>query len=73
MGADKVESESLGEAFPKELARVREVLGAYKQIGMPGMFGAAMIEGLLRVADQAVIEGDLPKMISVYKELKQVE
>ena len=65
--------ETLGEALPKEQARVREVLGHYKDIGPAGMFGAAMIEQSLRQADQAVMSGDLPAMIAAYNELKDIE
>ena len=36
--SDKVET--LGDALPKEMARVRDVLGHYKEIGPAGMFGA---------------------------------
>ena len=31
---------TLGEELPKEQARVREILGHYKEIGPAGMFGA---------------------------------
>ena len=65
--------ETLGESLPKEQARVREILGHYKEIGPAGMFGATMIEETLRKADEAVISGDLVKMILVYRELKAIE
>ena len=65
--------ETLGEALPKEMARVREVLGHYKEIGPAGMFGAMMIENSLREADQAVVSGDLVAMIAAYKDLKEIE
>lgn len=64
---------SLGEAFPEEQARVRTVLGHYKEIGPAGAFGAAMIEDVLRRADKAAIEQDLPAMIRIYQELKDIE
>jgi len=65
--------ETLGEALPKEQARVREILGFYKEIGPAGAFGAAMIEASLRKADAAVISGDLPAMIDAYNDLKEYE
>lgn len=65
--------ETLGDAFPKEQARVREVLGMYKSIGPSGAFGAAHIERTLKKADKAAIEGDLVAMIGIYKELKEIE
>lgn len=63
--------ESLGEALPKEQARVREILGHYKEIGPAGAFGAAMIEQSLRRADAAIMSGDLPAMIDAYNDLKE--
>lgn len=66
-------NETLGDAFPKEQARVREVLDIYKEIGPPGAFGAMMIEQTLRRADQALISGDLIEMIAAYKEMQEVK
>lgn len=64
---------TLGEAFPEEQARVRKVLGHYKEIGPAGAFGAAMIEDVLRRADKAAIEQDLPAMSAVFKEMQAIE
>jgi hypothetical protein len=64
---------SLGEALPAEIARVREVLGHYREIGPAGAFGAAMIEADLRVADRAMISGDVVAMIAIYQKLKEIE
>jgi hypothetical protein len=64
---------SLAEALPLEMARVREVLGQYKAIGPAGMFGAAFIEADLREADQAVMSGDVVRMIRVFEKLKGIE
>jgi len=64
--------ESLGEALPKEQARVREVLGYYKEIGPAGMFGAAMIEQSLQKADKAIMSGDIVAMMGAYKELQEI-
>ena len=66
-------SDSLGTALPKECARVRTVLGYYREIGPAGAFGAAMIEATLREADRAMIEGDTVAMIRVYLELKEIK
>lgn len=65
--------ESLAEALPKEMARVREVLGQYRAIGPAGMFGAAFIEQDLRAADQAVMSGDVVAMLRAYEQLKTIE
>jgi hypothetical protein len=64
---------SLAEALPQEQARVREILGHYKEIGPAGMFGAAFIEADLREADQAVMSGDVVRMIRAYEKLKGIE
>jgi hypothetical protein len=67
------EPKSLAEALPLEQARVREVLGHYKEIGPVGMFGAAFIEADLREADQAVMSGDVVRMLRAYEKLKGIK
>ena len=67
-----MENKSLGEAFPKEQARVREILGLYKEIGPAGAFGAAMIEAELNRADEALVSGDVVAMIRSYEALRQI-
>lgn len=64
---------TLGDDYPREQARVREVLGYYKAIGPAGAFGAAMIEDVLRRADKAAVEGDVVAMIHLYQEMKGIE
>lgn len=64
---------TLGEDFPLEQARVREVLGYYKEIGPAGAFGAAMIEAVLQQADAAAVSGDVVAMIRAYQEMKKIE
>ena len=65
--------ETLGDALPKEIARVREVLGYYKEIGPPGVIGAMLIEQELRAADQAVMSGDVVAMLRAYETLKCIK
>lgn len=65
--------ESLAEALPKEQARVREVLGYYKEIGPAGMFGSTMIEQSLKKADEASASGDVIAMMRAYEDLKQIK
>lgn len=60
---------SVGELFPKEQARVRELLGVYKSIPTGG-FGAIMLEQVLRRADEAAISGDPVAILRSYEELK---
>ncbi len=64
--------ETLADALPKEMARVREVLGHYKEIGPAGMFAAAFIERDLRAADEAVMAGDVVQMIRSLQTLKEI-
>ena len=64
---------SIGEDFPKEQARVRELLGVYKSLGPVGGFGAMMIEQVLQRADQAAVSGDVIAMLRSYEELKGCE
>lgn len=61
------EKQTLGDALPREMARVREILGYYRAAAA---FGAATIEADLRAADEAVMSGDLAAMISAYKRLR---
>lgn len=61
---------SLGEDFPKEQARVRELLEDYKAIGPSGAFGALMIEQVLQRAEKAAISGDVVAILKAYEELK---
>lgn len=63
--------DTLGDALPREVARVRdEVLPAYLEIGPPGQFAAAMMRRDLDAASKAMIEGDTVEMIRVYESLK---
>jgi len=61
---------SLGDEYPIEQARVRELLGQYKFIGPAGTFGATMIEQTLQRADTAALSGDVVAMIRSYQEMK---
>ena len=64
---------TLGEALPKEIARVRdEVLPAYLEIGAAGQLAVAMIRQQLDAASKAMVEGDLVEMIYCYNELKEI-
>jgi hypothetical protein len=61
---------SVGEQFPIEQARVRKLLGQYREIGPAGTFGAMMIEQALQRADAAAISGDVIAILRSYEELK---
>lgn len=64
---------SLAEEFPREQARVRQVLQQYLAIGPAGTFGATMIERSLRRADQAAASGDVIEMLRSYAELQDIK
>ena len=66
-------SQSLGEALPLEIKRVRETLKEYYKIGQAGAFGAMMIELSLQRADKIVIGGDIVEMLKAYKELQEIK
>jgi len=65
--------ETLADALPKEMARVREVLGHYREIGPAGALGAAFIETDLRAADSAVMSGDVVAMLRSLKTLQGIK
>lgn len=65
------EIETLGDALPKEMARVRdEVMPSYLEIGRAGQFAVMMMRADLDAAAKAMIEGDCVKMIAAYQALK---
>lgn len=64
---------SVGEEYPKEQARVREILGQFKQIGPAGAIGAALIEDVLRRADRAAMSGDVLAVLRSFEEMRKVE
>jgi hypothetical protein len=63
--------ESLGEALPKEMARIRDVvMPAYVDIGPEGSFALAFMRRELDAAAKAMAEGDVVEMIRAYEALK---
>ena len=70
---DAQHKDTLGDALPREIARVRdEVLPHYDAIP-EGVIAATLMRHALDRASKAMIEGDLVEMIRVYKELKGFE
>lgn len=66
-----IQVQSLGEALPAEMARVRdEVMPAYLEIGPSGRFALAMMRADLDAAAKAMAEGDTVEMLRVYESLK---
>lgn len=67
--ANKVDT--LGEALPREMARVRdELMPRHIAIGPPGMFALMLMRQALDRAAKAMMEGDVVAMIRCHEELK---
>ena len=66
--------ETLGEALPREMARVRdEVLPHYLELWAPGFLAVRIIRESLAVAAKALSDGDVVAMIRAYEDLKAYE
>lgn len=64
--------DTLGDALPREITRVRDVLiPAYLECGAVGLFAVTMMRQQLDDASKAMIEGDVVGMLRVYKALKE--
>lgn len=62
---------TLGDALPKEMARVRDdVIPAYLAIGPAGTFAITWMRKALDDAAKAMAEGDVVAMMRAYEELK---
>lgn len=61
---------NLGEVFPEQQARCREIMRNAVGLGAPGAFLAAEIELALRRADVAAMSGDIIVMLNSYEEMK---
>lgn len=61
---------TLGEAFPREQARLRRMKQRAQDCGPGGTFLARLLEDCLRRADRAAVEQDLPAMVAIYKEMR---
>lgn len=64
---------TVGEDFPKQQARVRELLSEYRGLGPNGYFGALMLERTLREADEAMASGDIVRILAAYQALKDCQ
>ena len=66
-------TETIADALPAEMARVREVLAQYREIGTAGALGVLFIESDLRAADTAVMSGDVVAMLRALKALQGIK
>lgn len=68
---DDTTPDTLGDALPREMTRVRdEVMPAYQAIGPAGAFALAGMKADLDAAAKALAEGDVVAMVRVYQSLK---
>jgi hypothetical protein len=63
--------DTLGDAFPREQQRLRDLIKIYRDLpdGV-GTFGAIMIEQVLKEADAAAISGDVVRMLIAFEKMK---
>jgi hypothetical protein len=64
---------SLGEVFPQEQARVRGIMRSCIEIGPSGAFLASICERILQRADRAAVSQDVPAMIAIYQEMRELK
>lgn len=64
---------SVGEEFPKEQERVRELLVEYRALGAVGVFGAVQLAATLKRADEAAMSGDLVAVLRSFQEMKECQ
>jgi hypothetical protein len=63
--------ETVGDALPKEMARIRDVvIPAYQSIGPAGLFALTCMRMDLDAAAQAMAEGDVIAMIRQLEALR---
>lgn len=61
---------SVGEDFPRQQQRVRELREEYVQIGRAGALGLVMIDQVLARAERAAMSGDVLQILQSYEELR---
>ena len=66
--------DTLGDALPKEMARIRdEVMPVYQSIGNAGQPALMMMRASLDEAAKAMAEGDIVAMVRSYEDMKGYE
>lgn len=63
-------TETLGEALPKEIERVLEIIIVYEKT-QRGQLTAAIMKQDIKKAYKAMMEGDIAAMMAIYQELKE--
>jgi hypothetical protein len=64
------EANTLGDALPLEIERVRELIDQYKACGPGGQFGVVMMTRDIEAAEKATREGDTIGMLRAYTQLQ---
>lgn len=65
---------TVGDDFPIELERVRELLGIYESLPLQsGFFGVAVLKDLIKRAEKAQAENDVVAMVRTYAEMKEAQ
>jgi hypothetical protein len=64
--------ETIGDALPKEIERVQEIIKVYEEIPA-GKIAAEMMKQDIKKAHEAMISGDLTAMIAAYQSLQEYE
>ena len=68
------EIETLGDALPAEMARIRDkIMPMYQEIGQAGKPALFMMRMELDAAAKAMAEGDIVEMLRCYNSLKEYE
>ena len=66
--------DTLGDALPREMARIRDrVMPVYQSIGNAGQPALMMMRASLDEAAKAMAEGDVVAMVRSYEDLKGYE
>jgi hypothetical protein len=65
-------TQNLMEGLTSEISRVKELLLQYEAIPQ-GTFGATVLKQDIKLAEDAIKEEDIVKMITAYKLLKECE
>ncbi len=66
--------ETLAEALPKEIKRVKEeLIPEYEAIGNAGLFALQFMRQYVTSAEKAILDGDTVAMIQWYQKLKECE
>lgn len=64
---------TLGDVFPAEIERVKELAEEYRAIGPAGAFGFAHISHVVTAAERAWAERDTIAMVRLYPQLQNCE